>query len=69
MLTVVDPGRIVQIVDLYAAGTAVIVEAGVVQAELMAEFMQEGIEHIAANIRLVGLRVVETLTYADITIG
>ena len=39
-----------------------------VQAKLMAEFVDEGIEHIAANIRLVGLSVVETLTDADIAI-
>ena len=69
MLAIVGPGRIVQIVDLHAAGTAVIVEPGMVQAEFMAEFMDEGIEDITADIRLVGFRVVETLTDADITIG
>ena len=69
LLAIVGPGRIVQIVDLHAAGTAVIVEPGMVQAEFMAEFMDEGIEDIAADIRLVGFRVVETLADADITIG
>ena len=69
LLAIVGPGRIVQIVDLHAAGTAVIVEPGMVQAEFMAEFMDEGIEDIAADIRLVGFRVVETLTDADIAIG
>ena len=40
-----------------------------VQAELMAEFMDEGIEDITADIRLVGFRVVETLTDADIAVA
>ena len=40
-----------------------------VQAEFMAEFMDEGIEDIAADIGLVGFGVVEALTDADIAIG
>lgn len=69
MLAIIGPGRIVQVVDLHAAGTAVIVEPGMVQPEFMAELMDKGIEDIAADIRLIGFRVVETLTDADITVA
>ncbi|MBB6305426.1 hypothetical protein GGE67_006095 [Rhizobium leucaenae] len=36
-----------------------------IQTELMAEFMHEGLEDIAADIGLVGFLVVETLADAD----
>lgn len=68
LLAVIDPGRVVQVVDLHAARTAVIVEPGMVQAELMAEFVDKGIEDVAADVRLVGFRVVEALTDADVAI-
>ena len=69
LLAIIGPGRVVQVVDLDAAGAAVIVEPGMVQAEFVAEFVDEGIEDIAADIGLVGLGVVEALADADIAIG
>ena len=67
LLAIIDPGRVVQIVDLHTARPAVIVKPGMVQAEFMAEFMDEAVEHIAAHIGAVGLGVVKALADADIT--
>ena len=40
-----------------------------VQTEFMAEFVDEGIEHIAAWRRAIRLGVVKTLADADIAVG
>ena len=69
LLAIVGPGGVVEVVDLHAAGAAVVVETGVVQAELVAEFVDEGVEDVAADIGLVRLGVVEALADADIAIG
>ena len=68
MLAVVNPRRIVQIVDLDAAGAAVIVKAGMVQTEFMAKLVDEAVEHIAANVRPARLCIVKTLADADIAV-
>ena len=68
MLAVVNPRRIVQIVDLDAAGAAVIVKAGMVQAEFMAKLMDETVEHIAANVCPARLCIVKTLADTDIAV-
>ena len=69
LLAVIDPGRVIEIVDLDAARAAVIVKTGMVQAEFMAEFMNEAVENVTADIGLVGLRVMEALADADIAVA
>ena len=69
LLAVIGPGGVVQIVDLDAARPAVIVKAGMVQPEFMAEFMDETVKHIAADVGQVRFGVMETLADADIAVA
>ncbi len=69
MLTIINPGRIVQIVDLNASRAAVVIKTRVIQAKFMTELMDEAVKNITADVCFVWLCIVELLTDTDIAVA